>query len=155
MQYLSNLLNNRILLTALLAMLSSQVIKFLLYLIINRKFDISRILGDGGMPSSHSSVVSSVATFCALCYGLDSFEFSITVLLAFIVMHDAKGVRLETGKQAKVLNELMDVIINIKGLAVDFSYDKFEEFVGHTPLQVLFGAILGIFIGFISYNFIF
>ncbi len=96
------------------------------------------------MPSGHSATVAAMATRSGMIYGLGSFEFAVTVMLAIIVMHDAMGVRLETGKQAKAINEMMELL---KTLGQDITNEeKLKEFVGHTPSQVVAGAILGIVI---------
>jgi acid phosphatase family membrane protein YuiD len=129
------------------------VLKVIIYAIINKTWDWSRLFGDGGMPSGHSATVSSLATIAALTYGFGSFEFAITGILAIIVCHDAMGVRLEAGKHAKLLNILVD------------SFEKFsknelpevvlKEFVGHTPLQVTTGIVLGIACGFAMHFIVF
>ena len=98
---------NDILVTALLAWLIAQVSKVIINATFYKIYDIKRLWGDGGMPSAHSATVSSLACMMALTYGTSSFEFAVTAILAIIVCHDAMGVRLETGKQAMVLNELV------------------------------------------------
>ena len=125
----------------------AQVIKTLLTLIQVKEFRAERLFGAGGMPSSHSSTVCAMATASGLLYGLDSFAFAVTVIIAIIVMHDAMGVRLETGKQAKLLNEIVESFRTMNGKKL--AEEKLKEFVGHTPLQVLMGALLGILIGFL------
>ena len=93
------------------------------------------------MPSSHSATVCALAASAGIKYGGGSFEFAITAMVAIIVMYDAMGVRRETGKQGRVLNEMMEVFMNMgKQIGVE---ERLKEFVGHTPLQVLMGAILG------------
>ena len=101
---------NPILLTGAVAWLLSQVSKAIIYLIINKRFQWDRLFGDGGMPSSHSATVTSVAVITGLRCGLDSPIFAIAAILALIVMHDAMGVRQETGKQAKVINSMVELI---------------------------------------------
>lgn len=102
------------------------------------------MVGSGGMPSSHSATVCGLATAAGITYGGGSFEFAISVILAIIVMYDAMGVRRETGIQAKVLNEMLEAFSTMgKKMSPE---EKLKEFVGHTPLQVLAGAILGIVI---------
>lgn len=96
------------------------------------------------MPSSHSSTVCALATAAGMKYGGGSYEFAIAVMLAIIVMYDAMGVRRETGKQGRVLNEMLEIFTNM-GNQIS-AEEKLKEFVGHTPLQVLMGAILGIII---------
>ena len=119
---------------------------------LNNEFRLERMFGDGGMPSAHSATVSSMATAAAIVYGFGSFEFAISAMLAIIVMHDAMGVRMETGKQGKVLNEMID-FLRTEGFVEAFKkndkmYEFWEaslkEFVGHTPIQVAAGCILGI-----------
>ena len=94
---------------------------------------------------SHSATVCAVATSAGILYGLGSFPFAISVIVAIIVMHDAMGVRLETGKQAKLLNEFMDLFAKLEQPLSD--QEKLKELVGHTPLQVCMGALLGIATG--------
>lgn len=107
-----------------------------------KSFVAERLVGSGGMPSSHSATVCALATATGISYGLGSFEFAISAIFAIVVMYDAIGVRRETGIQAKVLNEMMELFATMnKNITVE---DKLKEFVGHTPLQVLMGAILGI-----------
>ena len=125
----------------------AQIIKMMVPLCREQRLDLERALGSGGMPSSHSSTVCAMATASGLLYGLDSFAFAVTVIIAIIVMHDAMGVRLETGKQAKLLNEIVESFRTMNGKKL--AEEKLKEFVGHTPLQVLMGALLGILIGFL------
>ena len=141
------LLRNNVIVNGVVAWSIAQILKTCVYAIVNKKLDLPRLVGDGGMPSSHSATVTAIATTCGFHYGLASFEFGITVILAFIVMHDAMGVRLQTGKQAKIINEMIDFIDFIgKDLSPE---EKLKEFVGHTPLQVLAGAILGIVVALV------
>ena len=138
------MLMNPYLFTAVAAWLVAQVTKTILHLAIYRKLDFGRLFGDGGMPSGHSATVSALATICALRRGFGSTEFAISTVLALIVCHDAMGVRLETGKQAKVLNELRHYLET--GDETDL-----KELVGHTPLQVVAGVILGIGVATLIY----
>ena len=138
MGFLNELLANRVLMAGIAGWATAQVIKAILYTILNREFSIERLFGDGGMPSGHSATVSAMAMMSLLHYGPGSFEFAISAMLAIIVMHDAMGVRLEAGKHAKALNALMDLVSS--DLSPD---DKLKELLGHTPLQVCFGALLG------------
>ncbi len=147
MNWFAELVKNSVLVSGAAAWLAAQILKTIIHAFINRKLDLPRLVGDGGMPSSHSSTVTAIATTCGLQYGLASFEFGVTVIFAFIVMHDAMGVRLETGKQAKILNEIIDFIDSMgKELSPE---EKLKEFVGHTPLQVVAGALLGIIVGLV------
>ena len=139
MEWLSQLISNRILICSLAAWAAAQVIKTLLYAIINKTFEFERLFGVGGMPSGHSATVTSMAISCGIVYGFDSGIFTVAAILAIIVMHDATGVRFEAGKQAKVLNELME---SLKDTELS-DEEKLKELVGHTPLQVICGALLG------------
>lgn len=146
MDWFFDFISNKFFITAVVSWTVAQVLKVFIYAIINKSWDFSRLFGDGGMPSGHSATVSSLAAISALTYGFGSFEFAISGILAIIVCHDAMGVRLEAGKHAKLLNILVD------------SFEKFsknelpevvlKEFVGHTPLQVITGIILGILCAF-------
>lgn len=133
---------NPILLTGAVAWLLSQVSKAIIYLIINKRFQWDRLFGDGGMPSSHSATVTSVAVITGLRCGLDSPTFAIAAILALIVMHDAMGVRQETGKQAKVINSMVE-LINSFGRGELTPEETLKEFVGHTRRQVVIGAAVG------------
>ena len=101
------------------------------------------LVGDGGMPSGHSATVASLTTAALLCYGPGSFQFAISLILAIVVCKDAMGVRLETGKQAVMLNEMMRVF-NVLTSSEQLPEVKLKEFVGHTPIQVMAGILLGI-----------
>jgi len=131
----------------------AQVLKTIIHFFINKKFDLRRLVGDGGMPSGHSATVTSLATISALVYGTGSFEFAVTAILAIIVCHDAMGVRLETGKQAEVLNDLIEIIDMLTTEKVPEV--KLKEFVGHTPIQVLAGTLVGITNAVVMYNLIY
>lgn len=147
MDFITELLHNQIFLSAVLGWLVAQVLKTLIHMILTRQFVAERMVGSGGMPSSHAATVCGLATAAGMKYGGGSFEFAISVMLAIIVMYDAMGVRRETGKQGQVLNEMLEVFMNMgKKISPEA---KLKEFVGHTPLQVLMGAILGIIIAVI------
>ena len=144
MNFLQDLIQNRIFVSAVLGWFIAQVLKTIIHMFITKKFVAERMIGSGGMPSSHSATVCALATSTGMIYGGGSFEFAIAVILAIIVMHDAMGVRRETGIQAKVINEMLEVFTNMgKKMSPE---EKLKEFVGHTPLQVLAGAILGILV---------
>lgn len=146
MGFFSDLFSNSIFMPAAMAWLTAQILKTIIHMIFNREFMAERLIGSGGMPSSHSSTVCAFATAAALQCGADSFEFAVSAVLALIVMYDARGVRRETGKQATVINEMMKLF---QDMGSDITpEDRLKEFVGHTPLQVLMGAFLGIAIGF-------
>ena len=139
---------NPILIAGGVAWLCSQVSKAIIHLIINKRFIWERLFGDGGMPSSHSATVTAVATMTGLRCGWDSPLFAIATVFALIVMHDAMGVRQETGKQAKVINSMVE-LINSMGRGELTPEETLKEFVGHTRRQVFIGAGLGLVIALI------
>ena len=133
------LLENHLLINSLIAWAAAQIIKTIIYASVNRTLDFHRLVGDGGMPSGHSATVTALAVTAGLEYGVDSAIFAVATILAVIVMHDAMGTRLEAGRHAKALNELLELFSSdIK------SDEKMKEILGHTPLQVAFGALLGL-----------
>lgn len=147
MNWLSELARNDILISGCVAWLAAQVLKTVVHSVVNRRIDWPRLFGSGGMPSSHSATVTAVAASSALHYGLASFQFAVTVILAFIVMHDAMGVRKETGKHAVILNDMIELF---DSMGKDLSPEqKLKEFVGHSPMQVIAGAALGISVALI------
>ena len=149
MDWLIDLLTNKFLLVSLSSWFVAQVIKTIIYAIETKKWDFSRMFGDGGMPSGHSATVTSLSVFCGLNYGFDSFQFAVTAILAIIVCHDAMGVRLETGKQAVAINEILEAFELLSPQKL--SEANLKEFVGHTPIQVLAGMSLGVLNAIIMY----
>lgn len=144
MKFLTELFGNRIFISAALGWFVAQVLKTLIHMFITKQFVMERMVGSGGMPSSHSATVCGLATAVGIRYGGGSYEFAMAAILAIVVMHDAMGVRMETGRQGKVLNEMMEVFTNMgKQISAEA---RLKEFVGHTPLQVGAGCILGILI---------
>ena len=136
--------------TAFCGYFVAQIIKAIIEAIFDHTFSFRRLFsGNGGMPSSHSSTVCALATMTAFTMGVGSFEFAFSVIFAIVVMVDASGVRRETGKQAVVLNELMEYFAKLKDNPPRFSQDQLKELIGHTPLQVQTGAALGIIIAII------
>lgn len=142
MTFLDDLIGNELFISAAIAWFVAQILKTIIHAILNKDFVLERMYGSGGMPSSHSSTVTALATSSFLIHGAGSSEFAISVILAIIVMYDARGVRLETGLQAKVLNHLLELLADIHNEIMPME-EKLKEFVGHTPLQVVAGAILG------------
>ncbi len=138
---MTDIFQNRILLISIFSCFLAQFIK--IFTGKEKRIDFKRIIISGGMPSSHSSFVTSLAMLVGFDKGFASTEFAITAVFAIIVMYDASGVRRAVGKQAEILNQIVD----------DFFHGKFDqhkklkELVGHTPKEVLFGALLGIIIG--------
>ena len=149
---IESLLKNQILICGVCAWAVAQILKTIIYALVHHEIRWERLFGDGGMPSGHSATVSAMAAATGFGYGLESFEFAIACMMAIIVMHDAMGVRMETGKQGKVLNEMIE-FFRVEGFAEAFRKNvknyafweaSLKEFVGHTPLQVVAGCILGI-----------
>lgn len=146
MEYLQDFLNNKILIAALVAWAIAQAIKAILYTIVNREFKFERLVGSGGMPSSHAATVCALTTAVAMQYGLGSFAFAISFVLSSVVLHDARGVRQEAGKQAVTITAIIDHLIK-EGTIIELPNWELKELIGHTPLQVLIGSIMGIGIG--------
>ena len=136
------LIRNQVMVTVVTAWFIAQLLKTVIHFLIEKKLDPERLIGSGGMPSSHSATVCALATSAAYMYSIQSFEFTISFVLAVIVMHDARGVRLETGKQAKILNMILEE--NPFEWSAEVRDNNLKELVGHTPLQVVCGAVLGI-----------
>lgn len=151
MKIFYELISNRILLTGLFSWAIAQLLKTIIYFAINKTLNLERLVGDGGMPSAHSATVTSVALSVGLNLSFASPEFAIAAILAIVVMHDAMGVRLETGKQAKAINDMMGLLNQLADSNTSPEV-KLKEFVGHTPMQVLAGFILGVATALISYN---
>lgn len=151
MQFFQELADNTIFLSAAAGWLVAQVLKTFIHMFFTKEFVAERLVGSGGMPSSHSATVCALATAACFEHGADSFEFAISLILAIIVMYDAMGVRRETGIQARLLNNILKTFADM-GRSELSANDKLKEFVGHTPLQVLAGAILGILIATGIYN---
>ena len=147
MQFFSDLWSNKPLIAALLGWFSAQLGKTVLYFFLNREFRFERMVGSGGMPSSHAATVCALATSVARFYGLGSVAFAMAFVLAMVVLYDARGVRLETGKQAEIINDIVDFLEQLT--KVDLPNPELKELIGHTPFQVLIGSLLGIGIGFL------
>lgn len=141
----TDIFTNKFVYIPLLLWFCIQTIKVLTDLWKNKKFNFKRVFGAGGMPSSHSAIVTSLATLIGKEYGFDSGIFAISLIFAFVVMYDAAGVRRAAGKQAALLNKLIETP-GLKPLEVQ---DKLVEVLGHTPFQVIVGALIGIIVGFI------
>ena len=153
MNWFIELVTNPFLLTGVTSWLIAQVAKTIIHALLNKKLDMSRLFGDGGMPSGHSATVVSMATISALVYGAGSFQFALAAIFAIIVCHDATGVRLETGKQAIIINEMIEIFEELKApLETEI---KLKEFVGHSPVQVLAGMLLGAVNAFVMHAILF
>ena len=139
---------NYLLSISLTGWLVAQVLKTLLNGLLLGRFSLERMWGSGGMPSSHSATVCSLVVAAARLYGPDSAIFALAFIMAIIVMYDAMGVRRETGEQAKILNRMLTDWMEAESANSPFLGDKkLKEMVGHTPFEVLGGAIVGVVVG--------
>lgn len=143
--FVIQLLKNRILLITFSAWFIAQGLKVLVGVIREKRFDFRWFIGTGGMPSSHAASVSALSTAVGMTYGFYSPIFAATVVFTIIVMFDAQGVRRTVGKQATILNKIVDDVY-LKGKIAE---DRLKELLGHTPIEVFAGMILGIIIAFI------
>ena len=146
MNYLIELIQNKYIYVPVLLWFGIQLFKVITDLITTKKFDFKRIMGAGGMPSSHSAVVTSLATLMGKYEGVGSPIFALSLVFAFVVMYDACGVRRAAGKQAKLLNKIIETP-GLTGMQVS---ERLVEVLGHTPIQVIVGAIIGIIAGLIT-----
>lgn len=141
MNSIMGIFNNHVLFAALIGWFVAQGLKIPIYYIVERKWDFGRFHGSGGMPSSHSSMVVSAAVMIGATQGFDSALFAMSVVISMIVMYDAAGVRRETGEQATVINKILrDLVLNGRPI----TNDELKELVGHTPLEVGCGALVGL-----------
>lgn len=143
MQILTEIINNKCIVVPIIVWFLIQTFKTVTDICINKKLNVKRIMGAGGMPSSHSAVVTSLAVLIGKNYGFDSGVFALSVVFAFVVMYDAAGVRRAAGKQAAVLNKILET----PGMTSLEVQEKLVEFLGHTPVQVVVGALIGIMVG--------
>ena len=141
----NDLLSNTVLWIAVACWAAAQVLKLILYSIHSGKLEIERLFGAGGMPSSHTSTVCGLTVGVARIYGLSSPLFTLSLVLACIAWLDAPGVRRASGEHAKVLNQLLFS----DGESMTPSQKALKEFLGHTPLEVLGGAVLGVVLGLV------
>lgn len=139
---------NYIIWTTVVAWVIAQSIKVALGVFREKRFNFKWFVGTGGMPSSHAAAVSSLATSIGVTYGFDSGLFAVALLFTLIVLFDAQGVRLSAGKQARILNKMLDDIYWKKKL----DEQELKEFIGHTPIEVITGAALGIVVSLLLYN---
>lgn len=151
MDGVSDIFHNRVLVVALLACLTAQGLKVVIELIRDREVNFRYLVTTGGMPSAHSSLVGALATAIGQTMGWSSPDFAIACLFAIIVMYDAAGVRQAAGKQAKLLNQITEELLQD---GHNFNEEKLKELLGHTPFQVLVGLMLGIAISMFSYKII-
>lgn len=149
MQLIQRILSyNQIITVSILSWFIAQVLKTIINFILLGKFQVERMWGDGGMPSAHSATVCAMAIAAGRSMGFDSAIFAVAAIVAIITMHDAMGVRYETGEQAKVLNQMIENWITLSEKNVPFLQNMhLKEMVGHTPLQVSAGFLVGVIVG--------
>lgn len=149
MQFIHSVLTfNEILTVSLLSWFVAQVLKTIINFVLLGRFQLERMWGDGGMPSAHSATVCAMAIVTGRSAGVSSPIFAVACVVAIITMHDAMGVRHETGEQAKVLNQMIDQWIEVSEKNAPFLQNMhLKEMVGHTPLQVVAGFLVGLVVG--------
>lgn len=146
MQDFGDIIHNQILLASLIASFVAQLLKLTIDYGLNHKLNIRVLVETGGMPSSHAATVTALATSVGQVKGWGSVEFAIATVFAVIVMYDAAGVRQAAGKQARILNQIIDEVFYEHQ---DFNEERLKELLGHTPKQVIVGSILGITIAYL------
>jgi len=146
LRFFQELFRNRVLWAGATAWFAAQVLKVVFTALLEKRWDFSRLVGLGGMPSSHSAVVCALGTAVGVARGFFSVEFAICFMFAMVVMTDAAGVRRAAGKQAALLNRIVqDAMMSGKG----FNNERLKELLGHTPFEVVIGALLGVLVGFL------
>lgn len=148
MDYIVQFFGNEILQTAVISWLIAQIIKIVLTLIKEKRLDFTRLFGSGGMPSSHAAFTVSLATAVGFCTSFDGVEFALAAAFAIVVMYDATGVRRSAGEQAAILNKIVE---KFGKETISDTGKKLKELLGHTPLQVFAGALLGFAIAVIRH----
>ena len=159
MQFFHDLFTNELFVSAATAWLVAQVLKTIIHAFLTKNFDIERMYGSGGMPSSHSAAVCSAAIAAGLHDGFDSSLFAIAGVLAVVVIRDATGIRREAGKHAMLLNQITEELNKNMTHGENGEDNTFETtlrvLLGHTPLQVFFGSILGVAMAFVCHYWVF
>lgn len=142
-----SILDNHVLVVALIACLAAQLLKVVFELLYHGKVNVRALVETGGMPSSHSALVTALAVGVGQAQGWASSDFAVAFVVAVIVMYDAAGVRQAAGKQARILNQIIDELFREKP---EFNEDRLKELLGHTPVQVIAGSILGVAIAWMT-----
>ena len=145
MEILNQLISNKYIIVPFVLWFCIQFFKVIWDLVATKKFNFKRIMGAGGMPSSHTAIVVSLAVMIGKSEGFNTPIFALALIFSFVVMYDAAGIRRAAGKQAKLLNKLIETP-GLTGVQVS---EKLVEVLGHTPTQVIVGAIIGVIVGFI------
>jgi uncharacterized protein len=148
MQDIGDIFNNRVLLVALIACFIAQALKLVTEIVKNRKLNVQVLVTTGGMPSAHSALVTALAEGVGQTLGWQSPEFALATVFAIIVMYDAAGVRQAAGKQARILNQMIDELFREHP---NFNEDRLKELLGHTPFQVIAGSALGITVSWLAH----
>ncbi|MBW4652695.1 MAG: divergent PAP2 family protein [Kaiparowitsia implicata GSE-PSE-MK54-09C] len=146
MQDIATVFQNQILVVAIAACIIAQVLKLVVELLRHGKVSFRTLVETGGMPSAHSALVTALATGVGQTMGWETPEFAIASIFAVIVMYDAAGVRQAAGKQARVLNQIVDEMFH----DAEFREDRLKELLGHTPVQVIAGCILGVIVSWLA-----
>lgn len=143
MPIIPGIFHNAILISAVSAWFIAQLLKIVVSLLLLKKLNFQLFISSGGFPSSHSATVSALALGIGKYYGWDSPIFAVSAIYGMIVLYDAAGVRQAAGKQAEVLNKLVERLSQ----GSDFAQDRLKELIGHTPFEVFGGVIVGIIVG--------
>lgn len=138
------MIQNQALLAGVVGLTLAQLIKFVTVLLRQGRIDIRTLVTTGGMPSSHTALVTGLTTTVGLLEGVHSTLFDVSLVFAFIVMYDAAGVRQAAGRQARVLNKIVEDLQH----SLSFKESHLKELLGHTPREVIGGAILGVAVAF-------
>ena len=147
-----NIFTNPVLLIPGCAWIVAQIAKTFINFIVTKKFSFDRLVGDGGMPSGHSATVTALAVMCGLTEGFGSAEFGLAMIFAIVVMHDAMGVRREAGKHARSILSIVESLNDYFSEENEgIKTEKLKVLVGHTPLQVVIGSLLGAAIALLYY----
>lgn len=147
MQDIGNIFDNHVLLIALIACFAAQALKLIIELIKNGKVSVSVLVTTGGMPSAHSALVTALAAGVGQTIGWETPEFALAAIFAIIVMYDAAGVRQAAGKQARILNQVIDEMFQDHP---EIAAERLKELLGHTPFQVIAGSALGVTISWLA-----
>jgi hypothetical protein len=140
--FMDEIVANRVFMAAMVSWIIAQSLKVLISLLVDKEFKFERFHGSGGMPSSHTATIVAASTAIGIMDGWSSSVYALSLIMAFIVMYDASGVRRSVGKQAKLLNDIIKDLYTHKHL----EEEKLKELVGHKPTEVAVGALLGILI---------
>ena len=140
MNFFVKVAGNKALMACITAWLIAQILKIVFTFYSSKKLDLTRLVGSGGMPSSHTAFVMALSTSIGRMYGWDSPIFAVSLCFAFVVMYDAAGVRRAAGNQARILNMIIEDLAHNKPI----TDEKLKELIGHTPKEVMAGALLGI-----------